>query len=42
MTSAAAQQYLDIHIQDDLKYDIRIDNARVQRYFLNLLRVMVS
>ncbi|RMJ26560.1 Asp hemolysin-like protein [Aspergillus sp. HF37] len=30
MTSEAAQQYLDIVIQDDLKYDIRIENAHVQ------------
>ena len=42
MTPAAAQQYLDIHIQDDLKYDIRIDNAHVQRYSLHKLRVIVK
>lgn len=37
MTSAAAQQYLDIHIQDDLKYDIRIENAQVEGYFPSML-----
>ncbi|KKK14316.1 hypothetical protein P175DRAFT_0556958 [Aspergillus ochraceoroseus IBT 24754] len=30
MTSAAVQQYLDIEIQDNLKYDIRIENAHVE------------
>ncbi|KAF9883232.1 hypothetical protein FE257_003826 [Aspergillus nanangensis] len=30
MASARPQQYLDIQIQDDLKYDIRIENAHVE------------
>ena len=32
MTSADMQQTLDIQIQDDLKYDIRLENSYVERY----------
>ena len=28
-----AQKYNQIQIQDDLKYDIRIENAELERYF---------
>jgi hypothetical protein len=27
-----AQKYIQIQIQDDLKYDIRIENAELERY----------
>lgn len=33
MASELSQQYLQIQIQDDLKYDIRIENADLDRYF---------
>ena len=33
MTSEMSQKYLQIQIQDDLKYDIRIENAELERYF---------
>jgi len=32
MASSMSQQYLQIQIQDDLKYDIRIENADLDRY----------
>lgn len=31
---ANTHQYLDIIIQDDMKYDIRIENAEMERYLL--------
>jgi hypothetical protein len=34
MAPPAGQQYLDIEIKDDLKYDIRIENAHIERYLL--------
>lgn len=33
MASALFQQNLRIQIQDDLKFDIRIENADLDRYF---------
>jgi hypothetical protein len=33
MASALAKQALQIEIEDDLKYDIRIENAALDRYF---------
>lgn len=32
MSAALAQQNLRIQIQDDLKYDIRFENADLDRY----------
>ena len=29
---ATTNQYLDIIIEDDMKYDIRIENAQMERY----------
>jgi hypothetical protein len=34
MASSLSQKSLQIKIQDDLKYDIRIENAKLERYFL--------
>lgn len=34
MDSPLPQKYLQIQIQDDLKYDVRIENAELERYFL--------
>lgn len=34
MDSPLPQKYLQIQIQDDLKYDVRIENAKLERYFL--------
>lgn len=34
---ASTHQYLDIIIQDDMKYDIRLENAQMERYFLQKL-----
>lgn len=34
---AATNQYLDLIIQDDMKYDIRIENAQMERYLLHKL-----
>lgn len=33
-----AKQHLDILVQDDLKYDIRIENAEINRYLHDILR----
>ena len=33
MASPMSQQYLQIQIQDDLKYDVRIENADLDWYF---------
>jgi hypothetical protein len=37
MASSLSQKSLQIQIQDDLKYDIRIENAKLERYFLPCL-----
>lgn len=34
MASTTGQQFLDIEIKDDMKYDIRIENAHIERYLL--------
>jgi hypothetical protein len=34
MASASPEQYLQIQIQDDLKYDIRLENAEIHRYIV--------
>lgn len=32
---APTHQYLDIIVKDDMKYDIRIENAQMERYLLH-------
>lgn len=34
MESPLPQKYFQIQIQDDLKYDVRIENAELEKYSL--------
>lgn len=38
MASEGTKQHLDILIQDDMKYDIRIENAQINGYLHGVLR----
>jgi hypothetical protein len=39
---APSHQYLDIIVKDDMKYDIRIENAQMERYLLHSLLWVIS
>lgn len=38
MASEGTKQHLDILIQDDMKYDIRIENSQINWYIHGILR----
>lgn len=40
MASEGTKQHLDILIQDDMKYDIRIENAQINEYLHGILEIV--
>jgi hypothetical protein len=39
--ASADQQCINIQIQDKMKYDIRIENVKLKRYFTFFLEAMI-